>query len=670
MYTLLFLDTETTAISPHKGEIIEIAGLIVRFDPATGTVQRHSHFQTLVRPIGELTDHVTRLTGIDAEMLVSAPTLFGAQEAWVQWLESITEPIDAIVGHSISFDMSFLTHYSWFLPTHTCIDTLDISNIWCCDARAVNLEFLTHHFQLREPAAELCAQMDGVVIGAHRALYDATVCALLFERLVQRSTHSVANQWHADLIDSVFFPIRVPRYWGEHPLHAETTQIPATLLWSNTPKPLTFAENTERARSQYPSLTPIATVLQQACQGTTVPQNTQRIILAVLWAIATSERTIWFHGHGYASYWYLQQLWHILLAKKQDQTTRYTTPLLEELLIHQRQLSVIQVNSAHWLALLDITAELAGADHPCREPQEILSQLVDFFTFSLSKMGLGTFFSLQPHATDPSSQYIRERLRALNAASQSLTVSISGTPRPLLQAAFDECLHYHDLLSSILENGTCDIQLHEGGVYLEKIQPHKMQDLVGAVMVQQPTVPTFLSLSDALHTLALLKLTPLIHADLIQSPTLPTPEPIHHPLNQLWDLYDDYRDTCTLFLLSTNKSLRQAEERLTESENNERYLLFGEHGSLTKIISKIHAGFVGPVFVRMKDWNALVLSGLAPLFERVVLVELPPISIPAPLFAPHRVGDAGVLYAHRSMAAQALAGQVAHYCAQSLHIVS
>jgi DNA polymerase III epsilon subunit-like protein len=228
----LFLDCETTSLNFDNGQIIELAATLCSFsttklpislsnpssnfpsdvDPKNetkltiltninqgktnkpGTIvvyfQTISEFGTLVRLRSELDKKTVRITGIDQNMLQTAPKMEIAMEKWQNWLEEelekwhnrqdeknsteiiwkenspklvekTSEVIEKeaeklfIVGHSLDFDLGFLRHEKWFLPNFVKIDTLELAKIFLPEVEAVNLEFLTKKLNLTPKITEV-----------------------------------------------------------------------------------------------------------------------------------------------------------------------------------------------------------------------------------------------------------------------------------------------------------------------------------------------------------------------------------------------------------------------------------------------------------------------------------------------------------------------------------
>lgn len=94
---LVFVDIETTGLSPVQGRVIEVAAIRVEQGEVTQT------FNKLVDPGAELPYFITNLTGIAAEDLRDAPVFLQIAEE----LEAILQ--DALfIAHNVRFDYSFL----------------------------------------------------------------------------------------------------------------------------------------------------------------------------------------------------------------------------------------------------------------------------------------------------------------------------------------------------------------------------------------------------------------------------------------------------------------------------------------------------------------------------------------------------------------------------------
>ncbi|MGM5481447.1 MAG: 3'-5' exonuclease [Nanobdellota archaeon] len=96
---VIVLDLETTGLSPYKHRITEIAAAKVLDGKVIET------FQALVNPEVPIPPFITRLTGIDDDMVRDEPTINAILPSLKSFLQE-----HPIVAHNASFDMKFLRH--------------------------------------------------------------------------------------------------------------------------------------------------------------------------------------------------------------------------------------------------------------------------------------------------------------------------------------------------------------------------------------------------------------------------------------------------------------------------------------------------------------------------------------------------------------------------------
>ncbi len=162
------LDLETTGVGPDICEITEIGA--IRFEGGIET----GRFQTLVNPQTGIPPQVTVITGITQAMVIDAPTI---GEALPSFLEFLGDAV--IVGHNVSFDISFLNAAAirlgyGRLPNRSS-DTLGLARrLVRQEVRNLRLSSLAAHF--RSPTTP-----------NHRALDDTIATAHVFWCLLERA---------------------------------------------------------------------------------------------------------------------------------------------------------------------------------------------------------------------------------------------------------------------------------------------------------------------------------------------------------------------------------------------------------------------------------------------------------------------------------------------------
>lgn len=161
-YTVL--DLETTGLDPRWDEIIEVGALRVR----GGEVSEH--FTSLVKPLNEIDEFITELTGITNEMVADAPPI---GEVLPQLRAFIGQ--DVVIGHNVNFDVNFLYDISLHLKlepfSNDFVDTMRLSRRLYPEER---------HHRLVDLSKRHCSglQVD------HRALGDAQLTKACYDAML------------------------------------------------------------------------------------------------------------------------------------------------------------------------------------------------------------------------------------------------------------------------------------------------------------------------------------------------------------------------------------------------------------------------------------------------------------------------------------------------------
>ena len=151
---LLFLDIETTGGSPHASRITEIGALRVEGDEIVGT------FSQLINPEEPIPSFITRLTGIDNDMVWQAPTFKAIAEELEQFMDGAL-----FIAHNVSFDFGFIKAEYARLGLAFGMDRM-------CTAR---LSRALYPDQPRHNLDTIIARHNIQVVNRHRALDDARV---------------------------------------------------------------------------------------------------------------------------------------------------------------------------------------------------------------------------------------------------------------------------------------------------------------------------------------------------------------------------------------------------------------------------------------------------------------------------------------------------------------
>ncbi len=162
------LDLETTGLGPDVSEITEIGAVRYLGGVETG------RFQTLVNPVAAIPARITVITGISQAMVIDAPRI---EEALPTFLEFIGNSV--IVGHNVSFDISFLNAAAirlgyGRLPNRS-TDTMRLARrLVRSEVRGLKLSSLAAHF-------------GSPTTPNHRAFDDAMATAHVFWCLLERA---------------------------------------------------------------------------------------------------------------------------------------------------------------------------------------------------------------------------------------------------------------------------------------------------------------------------------------------------------------------------------------------------------------------------------------------------------------------------------------------------
>lgn len=93
------IDIETTGLDPSKHEIIEIGAVRVRRDS-----DKHTTFQSLIKPHEEIPKKITQITGIDQELIEKeGEDLESVLNEFVEFIGDLR-----LVAYNAEFDMDFL----------------------------------------------------------------------------------------------------------------------------------------------------------------------------------------------------------------------------------------------------------------------------------------------------------------------------------------------------------------------------------------------------------------------------------------------------------------------------------------------------------------------------------------------------------------------------------
>ncbi len=165
MYAIV--DIETTGGHASANGITEVAILIHDGKEIT------KRFSTLINPLVPIPVYIQALTGINDEMVSSAPTFRDAAEEIFSLLQD-----KIFVAHNVNFDFSFLRYHLAAAGYH--LQTKKICTVRL--SRKIMPGFSSYSL------GKLCKQVGIDLIDRHRAMGDAAATACLFSMLLEKDT--------------------------------------------------------------------------------------------------------------------------------------------------------------------------------------------------------------------------------------------------------------------------------------------------------------------------------------------------------------------------------------------------------------------------------------------------------------------------------------------------
>ncbi|MEA3313470.1 MAG: exonuclease domain-containing protein [Caldisericota bacterium] len=159
---LVFFDLETTGLNIERDEVIEVGAIKVRNN------QVIEKLNTFVRPSCNIPQLITNLTGITFEDVEKAPDVEDVKKRLKDFIGNYP-----LIAHNVSFDRAFLEKLLGEKIENEFFDTLELSRFF--------FPSLTSH-SLQNLVKTLSIEKDE----AHRALSDAMMMYLLFQRIVSK----------------------------------------------------------------------------------------------------------------------------------------------------------------------------------------------------------------------------------------------------------------------------------------------------------------------------------------------------------------------------------------------------------------------------------------------------------------------------------------------------
>ncbi|MEW6716716.1 MAG: helicase C-terminal domain-containing protein [Chloroflexota bacterium] len=162
MFPIVALDIETTGLDAKKDAVIEIGAL--RFNQN----RIEDEWTTLIYPGRPIPQYITQLTGINNDMVHSAPIIEDVIPDLLQFIGKAP-----LLGHNVKFDLDFLNPYG-VGDINEAVDTYDLASVLLPMASRYNLGALGYQLGIPLPAR-------------HRALEDARLTSAIFTQLFRKA---------------------------------------------------------------------------------------------------------------------------------------------------------------------------------------------------------------------------------------------------------------------------------------------------------------------------------------------------------------------------------------------------------------------------------------------------------------------------------------------------
>ena len=167
--TYVVFDLETTGFYPNSGDsIIEIGAVKIK----NGSID--DRYDELINPNRLLSDEITKITGINNDMLIGKRNEEECVKDFMKWVGDLP-----MVAHNAKFDISFLDmaylKYNLGRINNVVIDTLGISRYLESSEKYHNLATLVKRYNIPWDEEK-----------HHRADYDSEGTALIFLKMLKK----------------------------------------------------------------------------------------------------------------------------------------------------------------------------------------------------------------------------------------------------------------------------------------------------------------------------------------------------------------------------------------------------------------------------------------------------------------------------------------------------
>jgi DNA polymerase III epsilon subunit-like protein len=613
---LLFLDTETTGVDFASDQIIELGAVMFELDPISLIFSPVDKFESTVALRQKLDDKISRITGITTEELSTAQSLTKVQQKWNDWLDKYESNVEAIIGHSVDFDLHFLTKEGWFLPTQKNIDTLNLSKILFPNLSAVNQEFLSKKlgFEQKIPFTDL------VNLTHHRSLYDSIMCANLFGVILKEITALNCSPEFIDYFGKNFMDLGLQFY--KKTIDQNIIENVGSVRTKPKINHLSISDkNKEESQIEkinildYSSLRRIDNLFEFNLS------SSLRLVLAQVYVLnlksIESVSNLKFHAQGgnFWSYNFFNLIISYISSQSDNANTKTEITKYESIIDQLSQVLDHSVNLGQITEYLEILNQILIAnDITSKEIQSVLSQY-DFLLFTAQPLLQNSELKLALTSPNYHQRNFVTKLENLvnNLSTLELEFKIENEElKDLLNFIRSQI---KSQISMIYFDNNAFYSFRISGKYLSMTRAKKNFDINAhfvTLLDSKPLIQTFLTEQ------GFAKLNKLASLNFGQSQYELNPAAFDYEFEKL-NNFDglEYLQSklenakaqkkIVIIMCGLNSSMNNIQKLILQDDALTRNsLIVGESGSLTKIASKIEQGFTGLVIVKFSSLGYFV----------------------------------------------------------------
>jgi DNA polymerase III epsilon subunit-like protein len=617
---LLFLDTETTGVDFASDQIIELGAVIFELDPISLVFSPFDKFQSTVALRQKLDDKISRITGITTEELSTALSATKVQQKWNEWLDKYDTKIEAIIGHSIDFDLHFLKKEGWFLPTDKNIDTLSLSKILFPNLSAINQEFLSKKlkFETKIPFTDL------ENLTHHRSLYDSIMCANLFGVILKEIKELKCSSEFIKYFTTNFLDLGMQFYPKPMAEAAGNTSKPKTqnCIVTISGKKKELSQGEKISNLGFDSLSKIEQLLEIKLS------SSLKLVLAQIYILNLRNieglSNLKFHAQGgnFWSYNFFNLVVEYITESKSVESPKTIITKYETIIDQLSQVLDHSVNLGQIIEHLEILNQILIAnDINSKMIQSVLSQY-DFLLFALQPLLQNNELKLALTSPNYHQRNFVTKLESLIIGLDSLETDLLNEEN--LKQVHDDNLknlilfirsQIKSQVDTIYFDNNAFYSFRVSGKYLTLTRPKKNFDLnsnLETLLNSKPLIQTYLSEQ------GFLKLNELANLNIGEQNYELEPAAFDYEFEKLNNIDGlEYLQSkleiaksqkkIVIIMCGLNSSMNNLQKFILQDDTLTRNsLIVGESGSLTKIASKIEQGFTGLVIVKFSSLNYFV----------------------------------------------------------------